>query len=107
MKLKTVLILFLLISLVGLGFAQAQTKYVLTVNGLTCPFCAYGLEKKLKKVKGVESVSIDLEKDEAIVLIKDGTVVQEEALRKAVKKAGFSVASLNKEATERHQEVPR
>ena len=107
MKLKTVLILFLLISLVGLGFAQAQTKYVLKVNGLTCPFCAYGLEKKLKKVKGVESVSIDLEKDEAIVLIKDGTVVQEEAIRKAVKKAGFSVASLKKEVGEQHQEVPR
>ena len=107
MKLKTVLILFLFISLVGLGFAQAQTKYVLKVNGLTCPFCAYGLEKKLKKVKGVESVSIDLEEDEAIVLIKDGTTVQEDAIRKAVKKAGFSVASLEKEATEQHQEAPR
>ena len=89
------------------GSGLAGTQYVIGVDGLTCPFCAYGLEKKLKKVKGVESVSIDLEKDEAILLIKDGTVVQEEDIRKAVKKAGFSVASLKKEATERHQEVPR
>ncbi len=89
------------------GSGLAGTQYVIGVDGLTCPFCAYGLEKKLKNVKGVESVSIDLEKDEAIVLIKDGTVVQEEAIRKAVKKAGFSVASLNKEATERDQELPR
>ncbi len=81
MKLKTVLILFLLFSLVGLGFAQAQTKYVLKVKGLTCPFCAYGLEKKLKKVKGIESVSIDLEKDQATVLVKEGSVIQKEALR--------------------------
>ncbi len=103
MKLKAALIAFLLISLVGLGFALPQTKYVLKVNGLTCPFCAYGLEKKLKKVKGVESVSIDLEKDEAILLIQEEAVVQEEAIRKAVKKAGFSVASLKKETIERHQ----
>ena len=95
-------ILLLLISLVGFSLAQPQpqpepqAKYVMEVNGLTCPFCAYGLEKKLKKVKGVESVAIDLEKDEAIVTAKAGETIEEESLRKAVRGAGFSVASLKK-----------
>ena len=95
---KRIAILLVLISLVGFGVAQTRTstKYVIGVNGLTCPFCAYGLEKKLKKVKGVETVSIDLEKDEAVVVIKAGATVEEESLRKAVRGAGFSVDSLKR-----------
>lgn len=98
LEMKRTAILLVLFSLVGLGMAQTRTptQYVIGVNGLTCPFCAYGLEKKLKKVKGVASVSIDLEKDEAVVVVKAGATVEEESLRKAVRSAGFSVASLKK-----------
>jgi len=28
------------------GSGLAGTQYVIGVDGLTCPFCAYGLEKK-------------------------------------------------------------
>ena len=31
----------------------AGTEYQLRVDGLACPFCAYGIEKKLKKTEGV------------------------------------------------------
>lgn len=31
------------------------------VEGLGCPFCAYGLEKKFKKVKGIKNIEIDIE----------------------------------------------
>jgi len=31
------------------------------VEGLGCPFCAYGLEKKFKKVKGIKNVKIEIE----------------------------------------------
>ncbi len=93
---KSMPILLVLISLLGFGLAGAQTKYVIQVKGLTCPFCAYGLEKKLKKVKGVESVSIDLEKDLATVTARPGVLVKEADLRKAVKKAGFQLASLKR-----------
>ena len=92
--LTTSTILLLLIPMVG--FAMTETKYIIGVNGLTCPFCAYGLEKKLKKVPGVESVTIDLKKDQAVVLAKADHTLDEQALRKAVQKAGFTVASLKK-----------
>ncbi len=88
--------LLILVLLTGWTLAQPQTKYVLTVKGLTCPFCAYGLEKKLKKVKGVESVSIQLEKDQAVVTSKPGVEIGEDSLRKAVRGAGFSLAELKK-----------
>ena len=96
LEMKSITTLLVLISLVGFGIAQTQTKYIIQVNGLTCPFCAYGLEKKLKKVKGVESVSLDLEKDEVVVIVGAGERVEEETVRKAVRGAGFSVASLKK-----------
>jgi mercuric ion binding protein len=31
------------------------------VDGLGCPFCAYGLEKKFKEFKGIKDVKIDIE----------------------------------------------
>ena len=104
-SLLTAMILLVLIPMVG--SAVPQTKYVIEVNGLTCPFCAYGLEKKLKKVPGVQSVAIDLKKDQAVVLAKAGRTLDEEALRKAVRKAGFSVASLEKVEPDTKAQEPR
>lgn len=99
---------WILIWLLGLGMAQhlAQARYVIGVNGLTCPFCSYGLQKKLKKVEGVESVCINLEKGEAVVTAKADANVEEESLRKAVRGAGFSVASLRKLKPEEQVECP-
>jgi len=85
------------------GAGLAETKYVVGVDGLSCPFCAYGLEKKLKKVENVESISIDMDKGQAVVIAKAGTTIKEEALHKAVKEAGFSVSSLKVETDTKSQ----
>jgi len=76
---------------------NAQTKsetdktYIkIEVDGLSCPFCAYGLEKKLKNIDGSKDVSIQLEEGEvtmSVPLVKKPT---EEELRKIVKDAGFT-----------------
>lgn len=36
-------------------------QFEVTVAGLGCPFCAYGLEKKLKDFKGLKKLKIDIE----------------------------------------------
>mgnify|MGYP001816667152 CR=1 FL=1 len=61
-------ILGLLIGILAITFAtplQAQEKerdfVEVTVEGLGCPFCAYGLEKKIKELKNVKKVAIDIE----------------------------------------------
>ncbi len=90
-----VMVVIAVVSMIA-GSAMAQTKYVIGVDGMSCPFCAYGLEKKLKKVKDVKSVTIDLYGGEVVVIAKAGTTIKEESLRKAVHDAGFTVSSLKK-----------
>ncbi len=94
-----VMVVIAVVSMIA-GSAMAQTKYVIGVDGMSCPFCAYGLEKKLKKVKDVESVTIDLNEGEVVVIAKAGATIKEESLRKAVKDAGFTVSSLEKVESE-------
>lgn len=35
--------------------------FTMEVDGLGCPFCAYGLEKKFKKFKGLKDLRLDME----------------------------------------------
>ncbi len=64
------------------------------VDGLSCPFCAYGLEKKLKKMEGVEKIEISIEDAYALLTIEDGMVVSEKTIRKNVKDAGFTAREI-------------
>lgn len=44
--------------------ANAQTGYdafAVRVDGLGCPYCAYGLEKKFKEFTGIADIKIDME----------------------------------------------
>ena len=43
------------------GQKKAMDKFMVQVDGLGCPFCAYGLEKKFKEFKGIKAVKIDIE----------------------------------------------
>jgi len=67
------------------------------VDGLSCPFCAYGLEKHLKKVVGVEGVDINMKTGKAVVHLQSGTRVDDAALKTAVKKAGFTARGITRQ----------
>ncbi|MBL4756039.1 MAG: heavy-metal-associated domain-containing protein [Flavobacteriales bacterium] len=69
----------------------AQKVYVkIQVDGLSCPFCAYGLEKKLKDISGSKDVSIELEAGEATLsVLKDQQPTKEE-VEAVVNEAGFT-----------------
>jgi len=47
------------------------------VDGLSCPFCAYGLEKHLKKIKGVKYVEINMKSGNVIVQMKPDAYVDD------------------------------
>ncbi len=74
--------------------AWAQVQQVsLRVDGLACPFCAYGLEKKVSKLAGYQA-------DSYTVKINDGVVsfrwrrdqpLDLAAVERAVDKAGFTL----------------
>ncbi len=51
----------LLLALSHSAFAET-TVYSIRVDGLACPYCAYGIEKKLNEQQGVKFIDMDLEK---------------------------------------------
>ncbi len=72
---NTLFILIAVTAMVGMNVpAQAEVKSLtVQVDGLACPFCAYGLEKKLKKVEGVEALNIDINTGEVVLSVAAGT----------------------------------
>lgn len=64
------------------------------VKGMSCPFCVYGIEKKLKKVEGVSAVQSDFKKSLVTVQSQTDTPPDLKALEQAVTEAGFSVESI-------------
>ncbi|TAJ22569.1 MAG: copper chaperone [Rugosibacter sp.] len=69
----------------------APATYQLYVDGLSCPFCAYGIEKKLGAVNGVQGVETNIKDGTVIFIMKDGVTLDEAAAKQAVKEAGFSL----------------
>ncbi len=65
--------------------------YKLYVDGLACPFCAYGVEKKVGGLTGVEKVEIDIENGLVAVTLADGATLTETAAKQAVDEAGFTL----------------
>lgn len=65
-------------------------QIIVRVDGASCPFCAFGLEKKLGQIEGVAGVTMDLKGGTATVTFKKGSTVSEQALRQAVEEAGFT-----------------
>ena len=85
------LILFLIVpDLQAQEEGDKSQQIKIEVDGLSCPFCAYGLEKKLKEIEGVTKVEISVEKGEALLLLDGETEVDPEIVKAEVKKAGFS-----------------
>lgn len=96
----TILAAGLLVSLALTSDARAQQQQAsqgvlekpdvtVQVAGLSCPFCAYGLEKKMKNLEGVSEVGVLLEKGEVQLKLEDGVRLSEKAIQEATKKAGF------------------
>ncbi len=89
----------LLMIAVGTTVAWAQsakTVYTLQVDGLACPFCAYGVEKKLREVDGVETVETDIKTGTVTIDMRAGATLDEATARKAVEAAGFTFRGLNR-----------
>lgn len=90
MKRLTALFAGLLLSSAALAVGP---QYALEVKGLACPFCAYGVEKRLNKLTGVEEVEVDVAGGRVVVTMKEGATLTREKASKAVDEAGFSLAS--------------
>jgi len=89
---KTV-ISILVIALFTTMAAQAQKEmdqFEVQVDGLGCPFCAYGLEKKFKEFKGIKKVAIDIETGDFSFSYPAEKALSMDAVVKQVEKAGYT-----------------
>ncbi len=85
-------ILFVLfLGVTAAGAQEAQHVYKVYVDGLSCPFCTYGIEKKFSKVEGVEKIDIDLKTGTTLITMAAGKTLDEKTARKTVKAAGFTL----------------
>ncbi len=87
---------------IGMGFLLAlsvpgsgrATEFTLRVDGLACPFCAYGVEKKLLAVPGVAGIDVLINEGKIILKFSEGADLDVPALHAAVDKAGFTLRGL-------------
>ncbi len=69
------------------SISQAQISQVtVKVDGLACAFCAYGLQKGLKRVEGVQDVKVHVDAGKAELQFKKGVSAGLEEIAPAVKK---------------------
>lgn len=89
---KTILITLViaLFTTIGMQAQKTMDQYEVQVDGLGCPFCAYGLEKKFKEFKGIKNVAIDIETGDFSFDYPSDKALTMEAVVKQVEKAGYT-----------------
>ena len=67
----------------------ARPTYTIQVDGMACPFCAYGVEKSLAKISGVEAIETDIDTGILTVTMAADATLHAMAATQAVEDAGF------------------
>ncbi len=79
--------------------AQVQDVRTITVTvlGMSCPFCAYGLQKKLLRLDKTEKIEVKLKEGLAVLTLKEGiSDIPDEEIEKLVDEAGFEAAKIER-----------
>jgi copper chaperone CopZ len=89
---KKILLIVLTVFMVvpALQAQKSYDQFEVQVDGLGCPFCAYGLEKKFKEFKGIKKVKIDIETGDFSFAYPTEKALTIEAVEKQVVKAGYT-----------------
>lgn len=91
MKIKAIILVIAVVMVSA--FAKAQNTmdtFEVQVDGLGCPFCAYGLEKKFKEFKGIKKVAINIETGDFSFQYPTEKTLTMAAVVKQVEKAGYT-----------------
>ena len=72
------------------GKDDLKPRVTVQVDGLTCPFCAYGLEKRIKEIPTVQQSIINLKKGTAELFPNEGQHIDIDEVKAAVKAGGFT-----------------
>ncbi len=73
---------------------HAPRQIQVTILGMSCPFCAYGVQQKLQRLEGVEDLKVELSTGLATLTLEQDVDVPNDLLLETVKDAGFEVAKI-------------
>ena len=99
---KTMSVAFLLVFLFipsSSNFSLQATEtedqlVVVNIDGLSCPFCAFGVEKKLKILEGLKDILIKMDEGQALLTFEAGVTIDVEAIKAAVDDSGFTAREI-------------
>jgi len=74
----------------------AGANVLLRVDGMSCPFCAYGLEKRLREISSIDDLVIGVSDGLVQIRLVEGGKLTDEELDEAVKRAGFSLREIQR-----------
>jgi len=79
--------------------AQSQTDeekvYIkIEIDGMACAYCAFGMEKELKEVSGVDKVAIELKEGLAFISTPKSQKPEKENLSLIIQNAGFTPGNI-------------
>ena len=91
--------LFVMASLLHPLAASQQSptpQFQLQVDGLACPFCAYGIEKNLMTIDEIEKIEINIQQGTIRIWTKGGSLLEEEKVKQAIQDSGFTFREFKK-----------
>lgn len=94
-----ILAVFVLALLQSPVYAQDEyQKYdvVVEINGMVCPFCPYGFEKSLNKMKEIKQADVSLLDGVAKLILEENQKAAKEQITKAVTDAGYETGKFIK-----------
>ncbi len=86
-KLFIVAVLFFL---TASALGADETVLEIDIDGMTCPFCVYSLEKELGKLSEVKQILISLKSNKARLTLKEGAHIDSDTLREVVLEADYT-----------------
>ncbi len=85
----------------SLPVIAGELTFEIRADGLACPYCAYGIEKKFMAIKGVKHVDIKLKQGKVFVTADDKLALKEEQLKILFNDAGFTYRSMKQKTIEK------
>ena len=67
-------------------------KVKMTISGMHCASCASNVERAVKKINGINSVSVSVMTNKAVIEADDN--VKPEEIKKAVESVGYKVVKV-------------
>ncbi len=91
---RQLFIVAVLFFLTASAFGADETVLEIDIDGMTCPFCVYSLEKELGKLSEVKQVLISLKSNKARLTLKEGAHIDPDTLQQVVQEAGYTAGEV-------------